>query len=106
MAAQDINIKILDRFTALVAFVFDANHNSLTGILDYPNKSYCIYLARDILDISDKEIGDYYRIYTKAMLIRCQDVQITIEVNDTLKLLAATVTKLWEVRKVLKDYKK
>ena len=92
-----VHSKKLDRFTAAVALVFDADFNSLRGITDLKQKFICIYCARKTLKIGDGALSMYYRVDQKYMIRQLQALSVQVMVDDELLVKTCTVESLWKL---------
>lgn len=92
-----VHSKKLDRFTAAVALVFDADFNSLRGITDMKQKFICIYCARKTLKINDAALSMYYRVDQKYMISQLQALSVKVMVDDELLVKICAVESLWKL---------
>ena len=92
-----VHSKKLDRFTAAVALVFDADFNSLRGITDMKQKFICIYCARRTLKINDGALSMYYRVDQKYMVSQLQALSVQAMVDDELMVKICSVESLWKL---------
>ena len=91
------HIGVLNRFTALVAFLLDADFNSLRGITDEKNKLYCAYLAHSILEFDVGVVSAYYRINTELMKTSFDGVKVDVEVYNKVAVKFGQIRNLWDL---------
>lgn len=97
MSQLKVHSKILSRITCFVGAILNVEYNSMRGFEDTKEKFYCAYIAKNLTGMGDGVISTFYRVNTKYMLNKFEDVQIALQIDNDLVLKLNQVKSFYEL---------
>lgn len=78
--------------------MFDADYNSVRGLLDSTNKVYCAYLAVSFLKIDAGIVSSFFRMNVEYMKNKFEDVVITKTLHPELEKQMFELGRIWHLK--------